>query len=620
MSLIFFDVETFKNFFSAQFVRDDGKRIALTMDPDQPLDIAKLRAVMFSGATFVGFNSLHYDMPMIAGALAGYDNAQLKALSDKIIGGNVKSWQHRDLRMPDVDHIDLYEPTPGVQIGLKLLAARLCAPTIQDLPFTPDENVTPDMQQTIIDYCFNDIECTRLLHSTLTDAIKLREDIGAMIGVDLRSKSDAQVGEAVVRAEVERLMGAKLPKPISRAGKVFAYNPPAWLSFTDPMLQRTLRDVCSANFTVKPDGAVALPDVMRKVIKFDGGAYRMGIGGLHSTEKRQHVAATADALLIDRDVRSFYPWLIVQNGLSPEATRGHFQAVYRSLLDRRMRAQDELKALKAAKSTDTVRMTALTLEIAIVKIALNGVFGKLGSRYSFLYAPELLIQVTVTGQLALLMFIERITAAGAHAVSANTDGVVFQCPVGRQDAVKAAIAEWERVTGLETEETRYSDLWSRDVNTYVARKLDGNFKLKGGVANTGVAALEAWRAGETGVYPDWTHNIDSEICIDAALAWLSDGAPIEYTIRSCRDIRKFVTVRRVTGGAVLDGAPVGKVVRWYAAVDRVAPMRYITSGNKVPGSDGAKPVMVLPEEFPSDVRYGHYIVETLKLLHEIGAT
>ena len=592
MSLIFFDVETFPNYWGCAFLRDDGKRIMISMTPTRPLDIEKLRAVVYSGATFVGFNSLHYDIPMIAAALAGRDNAALKALSDRIIGSQMKAWQHKDLRMPDVDHIDIMETAPGVQIGLKLYGGRLHAKTLQDLPFKPDDVLTDAQIDELEAYNWNDVEITRLLHSTLTDALALRVDIGRQIGADLRSKSDAQMGEAIIRAAVEKELGGKLPKPVSRAGDVFAYQPPVWLSFTDPMLQGVLRDVCDADFVVKDDGAVQLPQAMKRVVKFDGGAYRMGIGGLHSSEKRQHVAATVDTLLIDRDVASYYPNLIIQCGMSPEATGGHFQAVYRGIVARRMEAKRDKARANEAQG---------------LKIAANGTFGKLGSRYSFLYAPELLIQVTVTGQLALLMFIERITAAGARVVSANTDGVVFKCPVGRLDAVNAAIAEWERITGLETEETRYDDVWSRDVNAYVARKLDGKFKLKGPVANRSVEAV------------DHMHNPDAEIVTDAALAWLADGAPIEHTIRSCRDIRKFVTVRRVTGGAVLDGAPVGKVVRWYAAVDRVAPMRYITSGNKVPGSDGAKPVMVLPDEFPSDVRYGKYVADTIALLNGIGA-
>lgn len=628
MSVIYLDVECFKNYWGCAFLRDDGRRVMVSMTPTRPLDIEKLRAIVYSGATFVGFNSMHYDWPQVAAALAGRDNAALKALSDKIIGGNVKSWQHSDLRMPDVDHIDIMETAPGVQIGLKLYGGRLHAKTLQDLPFKPDDVLTDAQIDELEAYNWNDVEITRLLHSTLRSNLALRVEIGAKIGVDLRSKSDAQMGTAIVRVAVEKELGARVPKPVSRAGDVFAYQPPAWLSFTDPMLQQVLRDVCDAEFVVKADGAVQLPPPMKRVVKFDGGAYRMGIGGLHSSEKRQHVAATADTLLIDRDVAGYYPSLIIQNGLSPEATGGHFQMVYRDLVARRLAAKRQIEVIDAeiaeieralTSEHETTRLRARLEELKAtkrkvkteadgLKVSANACFGVLGSRFSFLYAPELLIQVTVTGQLALLMLIERITAAGARVVSANTDGLVFQCPADRQDAVNAAIAEWERVTGLETEATRYTDVWSRDVNAYIARKLDGRFKLKGPYANRSVDAV------------DHMHNPDAEIVTDAALAWLADGTPIEHTIRSCRDIRKFVTVRRVTGGAVLDGKPVGKVTRWYHAVGCVEPLRYITTNNKVPSSDGARPVLTLPDEFPDDVRYGHYVNETLKLLHDIGAT
>ena len=54
-----------------------------------------------------------------------------------------------------------------------------------------------------------------------------------------------------------------------------------------------------------------------------------------------------------------------------------------------------------------------------LKISVNGSFGKLGSKYSALYAPDLLIQTTVTGQLALLMLIERLHLAGVRVISAN---------------------------------------------------------------------------------------------------------------------------------------------------------------------------------------------------------
>lgn len=345
MSLIFLDVETFRNYWGCAFLRDDGKRVMISMTPTRPLDVEKLRAVVYSGATMVGFNSMHYDMPMVAAALAGRDNAALKALSDKIIGTQMKAWQHKDLRMPDVDHIDIMETAPGVQISLKLYGGRLHAKTLQDLPFKPDDVLTDAQIDELEAYNWNDVELTRLLHSTLKSNLELRVEIGAKIGVDLRSKSDAQMGTAIVRAAVEKELGGRVPKPESRSGDVFAYQPPAWLSFTDPMLQGVLRDVCDAEFVVKADGAVQLPQAMRRVVKFDGGSYRMGIGGLHSSEKRRHVRATPDTLLIDRDVAGYYPALIIQNGLSPSATGWHFQKVYRELVARRLAAKRQIAAI-----------------------------------------------------------------------------------------------------------------------------------------------------------------------------------------------------------------------------------------------------------------------------------
>jgi len=60
-----------------------------------------------------------------------------------------------------------------------------------------------------------------------------------------------------------------------------------------------------------------------------------------------------------------------------------------------------------------IKKTANTL-----KTLLNGSFGKLGSRYSIFYAPTEMLQVTITGQLALLMLIEMMELCGIPVVSA----------------------------------------------------------------------------------------------------------------------------------------------------------------------------------------------------------
>ena len=71
---------------------------------------------------------------------------------------------------------------------------------------------------------------------------------------------------------------------------------------------------------------------------------------------------------------------------------------------------------------------------------------------------------------------------------------------------------------------------------------------------------------------------------------------------------KFVTVRKVTGGAKWRGKLLGKSVRFYysSAVDQNEAITYAKNGNKVPKSDGAMPLMDMGE-MPSDVDLERYV-------------
>jgi hypothetical protein len=77
-------------------------------------------------------------------------------------------------------------------------------------------------------------------------------------------------------------------------------------------------------------------------------------------------------------VASYYPSLIINAGIAPPAYGHHFASVYHSLLKRR---------LAAKVAGNKVINEAL-------KIVLNGTFGKLGSMYSMMYAPDQMIAVT----------------------------------------------------------------------------------------------------------------------------------------------------------------------------------------------------------------------------------
>ena len=58
-------------------------------------------------------------------------------------------------------------------------------------------------------------------------------------------------------------------------------------------------------------------------------------------------------------------------------------------------------------------------------------------------------------------------------------------------------------------------------------------------------------------------NCTGEIIMEAVCECLAHGTPVSRTIRNCNDIRKFIILRAVKGGAVWNGEFLGKVVRWY---------------------------------------------------------
>ena len=546
--------------------------------------------------TWISFNGNNYDMPILALALAGADNATLKAASDDIILRQLKPWniaeKYGGHDLSGIDHIDLIEVAPG-QASLKVYGGRLHSRRLQDLPFEPDHLVSVADQAVLRKYCGNDLQTTEDLYRYIRPQLELRESMSAEFGIDLRSKSDAQIAEAVIRSEVEKQLGRRIYRPEIHPGYKFRYNVPRWIAFNSPGMKHALNIIREAEFSLDANGAVEMPRILESMrLRIGAGVYRMGIGGLHSSESCVRHLATDQVRLVDRDVASYYPSLILTQGLYPSHMGEVFLAVYGSLVARR---------LAAKKRGDKVMNEAL-------KVVINGSFGKFGSKWSVLYSPDLMIQVTLGGQLALLMLIEAIEDAGIPVISANTDGIVTACPIDRKPTLDGIISAWELISGLTTEETEYSRINSRDVNNYLALTTDGEFKQKGVLAFVGSKKSELEK------------NPTNYVCVDAVMALLRDGVTIEQTIYECTDIRRFLSVRAVKGGAVYDGQFLGKAVRWYYARDEKRHISYHTNGNMVPRSEGARPMMELVEGIPADLDYDWYVREAKSILADIGET
>lgn len=622
-SVFVFDIECYKNFFYIAFKCIlTGKVVDFEISPDCNMNRDKLRFMLWRYC-FVGFNSKKYDIYMLLRALndVAVTNEQLKDMSDDIIKNELFGFaveKKYKIDVPNVNHVDLIEVAP-LSASLKAYGARLHSKRLQDLPFPEWQILTYDEAQFVKNYCVNDLDVTELMLLELREQLALRDEMSKEYNIDLRSKSDAQVAEAVIGKEIAKLAGAYPRKPTIHADSLFRYHIPDYVRFKTPELQTAVAAIGAAYFKLGPTGEPLWPDglgvqernksgklVWTIKIKIGDTTYKMGMGGLHSQEKSICHIATPDVIISDHDVESYYPRIILNQGLYPSHLGPAFLQVYERIVNRRVAAK---------RSGDKVTADSL-------KITINGSFGKLGSKYSILYAPDLLLQTTISGQLTLLMFIEKFEINGIPVISANTDGIIVKCrkdQIGLRDAL---IKEFESETKFVTEETRYLAVYSRDINNYIAVKQkqdketkawlnepDG-CKFKGAYSNP-------WADPKSAIFR-FHKNPETTICIEAAAAYITKGTPIEETITNDRDIRKFVKVRTVKGGGHKDGVYLGKVVRWYYAEGDMTAIHYVGSGNKVPTSEGGSPIMDIPKNFPNDVNFSWYIKETAKILTEIG--
>lgn len=620
-SAVGMDVESYRNFFLVNFLHfATGKKISFELSERSQLDVPRLKKILLSECV-VTFNGQTYDMPMVWLAIKGAGTHELKAASDSIIKGRLNWWdveRQLNIKIPQsMNHVDLKEPNPAIKQGLKVLCGRLHGKILMDLPYKEGATLTPTQMNMVTLYCFNDLDATKLLFDNMREPLALRVALGKQYStpqkrIDLRSKSDAQVGEAIVKIKVEKILKHRVSK-MDSIPDTASYTPPPFIKFETPAMKETLDRLRASDFSVNTYGKVIMPDWLKghKVI-FGDMTYSMGIGGLHSTEAHRALHSNDEKFLLDIDVSSQYPKIILLlcevMKLYPKALGNAFYIAYKDIVDTRLNAKARLAALKKAVDAAVEDIARALQETEGGKIQVNGVFGKLLSAYSVLFSPDLGVGTTLTGQLSLLMPIERAHLAGIPVVSANTDGILFHCSRTKEKDLDALIKGWEDEIGFEVERTPYKSIYSANVNTYIAMKDDGKCKLKGPHG-------DPWNQGGS-ARDMMMKNPQMTAMTSALLAYIKEGTPFEDTLRALKDPRQFVTVVNVKEGGTWRSGYLGKVVRYYWSTDG-DPILYSHSGKKVSETAGAKPMMVLPDDLPRDVDYERYVVETDKLAREL---
>lgn len=586
MSTWVFDTETLPNrtLFCAKNI-ETGEWFDIWRHENNAPERLKL-FVQQSDTTFIGFNSKSFDNVIVSAFCAGRTEMEIKRIADNLIVNRVPYWEAMrkfHLRNVIVDDIDLIEVSPSF-VGLKAYGARMHMPKLQDMPIAHDEMLTTDQEPILLEYCHNDVDTTCELLNNLEQEVLLRVEMSRRYGADMRSKSDSQM------AEQAYITSMNLKRKDNEIPATVTYTPPSFIRFKNAELQELLDKVANHTFNMNMSGHVKLPDFLGSTtIKFGTGEYQLGVGGIHSVHDKSVCYVAGDQHICDIDAASFYPSIILECGFVPKSLGENFIREYRKIYERR---------LEAKRSGDKV--TDATL-----KISLNGTFGKLASRYSVLYSPDLMLAVTLTGQFTLLMLIEWLEEAGAVTLSANTDGIAIKYSKDKEDLINNVVNEFSTVSRFVFEFTPYRVLAMKDVNNYIAVKPDRKLKVKGIYAPLSLKK-----------------NPTAQVCSDAVGQWLAHGTPFKETIAKA-PFRDFISARNVTGGGKQYDQYLGKVVRWYQSNNGLLePIRYVKNENKVPKTDGAQACMTVNDfiTHPEDLDYEWYRKEAIKIAVAVGCT
>lgn len=604
-SPILYDLEVYPGWFEAGFLLPSGEVRQYVVTPEDTSHLAPLAEflnwVQFSPYPLCGFNSIGYDDPVLTAILNEKTCEATYRTSCDIIQHGIKAWSLPN----DVNSVDLMQILPN-RISLKKIGVCLGHKKLQELPVRFDK--VPDVveRNVLLQYNLNDLEITKKLHTAILPELKLRQVMSEAYGVDMRSKGEAAMAEAALLSELKKRRPGVKKKDLNEESVEYYRNrgcvdvkPPFWWERARNAAPITVAlgdDLMSRPIPIDLNTMKVKKGVIDKQVFIDDRYYQTGIGGLHSVDGAGCWIPKDDEVLMDIDVASYYPNLILTNKIYPISWGPVFLEIYRDIVERRMTAK---------KSGDKVTADVL-------KIVVNGTYGKTSEIFSSLYDPEVTVNTTVSGQLALLVLIEVLTGK-ATVCSANTDGMTVLCKEKDLDEVKGIVAQWEELTGLEMEYTQYAGIYQRSVNDYIAVKTAGKVKAKG-------TFLDAW--------PDLRHTPRANIVATAVQAACLKPADAENvihdTIRGCTDINQFLLTHTVTGRTKTrwGDQALGKVLRFYKSnrPDAGPIMRCGDDGveSMVPDSESCVPLEDLPEYFPRDVNLAWYVNRAIEQWRKIS--
>ena len=135
-----------------------------------------------------------------------------------------------------------------------------------------------------------------------------------------------------------------------------AYCIAKYIKFQTPELQAFLKEIKNVELGMNDD--------FKHHIEFYGNTYSFMKGGLHTENKPEMFEADDEHLIVDWDVSSYYPAIIINNGKYPYHLGKEFLKGYERMFQKRL----ELKPF--AKKDAKIRGI-----VGALKLAVNSVYG-----------------------------------------------------------------------------------------------------------------------------------------------------------------------------------------------------------------------------------------------------
>lgn len=457
---------------------------------------------VIEGALLCGFNNKHYDDYILKAIYHGFSRVQIKELNDWIIGGNQGwEWPKWNRHKTPFESYDVRDDLP-ITLSLKEIEGNMGLSIVESsVPFDLDRPLTDKEWKETIRYCRFDVEATDALRIKRQAYLKSKIHVGSMAGL--------------TAAKAMGMTNAKLTAAFLAGTAAKAKQ---WGDDTD---YKRPRNVKVANKEVRAFFKDIDPTYERKqTVTIAGVEHTLAYGGLHGA--RPNIIAVSGPVgnrfktsrkLLNIDVTSYYPSLMIQNGYVSRAVPNpeDFEKVYH-------------ERVEAKKNGDKAKNEAL-------KLVLNTTYGAMNNQYNPLNDPLQANSVCLSGQLYLIDLIEKLEAVpGLKLIQSNTDGILIEYDEQTEPAILATVGEWEQRTGFTMEYEAVDRIFQKDVNNYVMVTQLGKIKVKGSYVSN-------YTGGDI-------KNASLVIVAKAIVEYFINGTPVEETIESAKNILDFQMIAK----------------------------------------------------------------------------